>query len=111
MQFVVGDVTDMSQFESNYYDVLIDKSTIDALLCGDHSFVMTAKMLKEVSRVLKVGGIYFVISYGPPETRIFHLEREFLSFSIKQYKLFYDQETDEDKIHYVSICTKLPDAD
>lgn len=80
MQFVIGDVTDMSEFESNSFDVLIDKSTIDALLCGDNSFVMTAKMLGEVQRVLKVGGIYFVISYGAPETRVFHLEREFLSF-------------------------------
>jgi len=26
---------------------LIDKSTIDAILCGENSFVMTAKMLKE----------------------------------------------------------------
>lgn len=48
MRFEVADITDMPQFEDNSFDVLIDKSTIDALLCGESSFVMTAKMLKEV---------------------------------------------------------------
>ena len=62
--------------------MVIDKSTIDALLCGDQAFIMTAKMLKEVTRVLKVKGRYFAVSYGTPESRLFHLEREFLSWDI-----------------------------
>lgn len=67
MKFVTGDVTDMHMFKDNQFDILIDKSTIDALLCGDDSFLMTAKMLKEAQRVLKVGGVYLAISYGSPE--------------------------------------------
>jgi hypothetical protein len=35
-------------FENNSFDILIDKSTIDALLCGEESFIMAAKMIKEV---------------------------------------------------------------
>jgi ubiquinone/menaquinone biosynthesis C-methylase UbiE len=46
---------------------------MDAILCGSESFMNTAKMAKEVQRVLKTGGIYMVISYGSPENRIFHL--------------------------------------
>ena len=36
------DITDMSYFESNTFDVAIDKSTIDALLCGDDSYIKVA---------------------------------------------------------------------
>lgn len=48
MKFIVGDIINMHMFENNSFDFLIDKSTIDALLCGEDSFIMTAKMLKEV---------------------------------------------------------------
>lgn len=47
MEWHVVDITDMSIFESNSFDIAIDKSTIDALLCGNDSFLMVAKMLKE----------------------------------------------------------------
>lgn len=35
------------QFEDDSFDLIIDKSTIDAILCGNHSFSRTARMLKE----------------------------------------------------------------
>ena len=47
MDYIVMDITDMSEFESNTFDLVIDKSTMDALLCGDDSFVKVAQMLKE----------------------------------------------------------------
>ena len=68
----------MPEFEDNSFDMAIDKSTIDALLCGEDSFVMVAKMLKETQRILKPDGVYFAISYGKPESRLFHLGHPFL---------------------------------
>ena len=47
MNFIVMDITDMSEIESNTFDLVIDKSTMDALLCGNDSFVKVAQMLKE----------------------------------------------------------------
>ena len=41
----VMDVMDM-KFESDFFDLIIDKSTIDALLCGDHAFLYVALMMK-----------------------------------------------------------------
>ena len=35
MKYQVADVTNMPEFETNSFDIMIDKSTIDALLCGD----------------------------------------------------------------------------
>ena len=78
MVFQVGDVTNMPEFEDASFDLAIDKSTIDALLCGDNSFIMVAKMMKEAQRVLKTDGIYFAISYGKPESRSFHFSHPFL---------------------------------
>jgi len=66
------DVRDL-KYEDNTFDLAIDKSTIDALLCGDNSFINVAIMIKEVQRILKTGGIYMIISYGQPENRNLHL--------------------------------------
>lgn len=61
------------KYDDKFFDVVIDKSTMDALLCGDLSFLNVAIMTKEVQRVLKQGGVYLIISYGQPENRIAHL--------------------------------------
>jgi len=66
------DVRDL-KYKDETFDLAIDKSTIDALLCGYHSFLNVAIMIKEIQRVLKVGGIYLIISYGQPENRVMHL--------------------------------------
>lgn len=114
MVYEVMDVCDMT-YPDGYFDIAIDKSTIDALLCGDNAFLNVARMTKEVQRVLKPGGVYFVISYGKPENRDFHLEREHLSFTLKEYALYpseaVTEEQKEEKSHYIYICTKKEDAD
>jgi ubiquinone/menaquinone biosynthesis C-methylase UbiE len=97
------DVRDIKYPKENF-DFIVDKSTIDAILCGESSFVNVAKMLNEVQRVLKPNGIYMIISYGQPENRVFHLEREHLKFEISIYsiKKDYKVENDEDKLEKVS---------
>ena len=82
MTWETMDVMNMS-YSDNSYDIAIDKSTIDALLCGSHAFVNVAKMTREVQRVLKPGGYYFVISYGKPENRNCHFERDHLDFTFE----------------------------
>ena len=66
MIFKVMDVTNMSELESNTFDLAIDKSTIDTLLTSENAFMNVMMMLKETQRVLKTGGHYFAISYGSP---------------------------------------------
>ena len=110
----------MSVFESNTFDIAIDKSTIDALLCGDESFLKVAQMLKETQRVLKVDGIYFAISYGKPESRSFHFVQPFLSFENREF-ILYDSTAEEEekelesshlaqnKARITQISTWIPD--
>lgn len=73
MKWKVADALSMPEYKDESYDVVIEKSTLDAILCGDKSFLNAAKMLKEVQRILKTGGLYIIISYGSPENRLFHL--------------------------------------
>ena len=47
MHWVVMDITEMDEFDDDSFDLAIDKSTIDALLCGEDTHLMVAKMLKE----------------------------------------------------------------
>jgi ubiquinone/menaquinone biosynthesis C-methylase UbiE len=66
------DVCDL-MYPDNYFDCIIDKSTIDAILCGDNAYLNTALLLKEAQRVIKEdSGKYIAISYGKPETRSIH---------------------------------------
>ena len=112
MSFEVMDVRDL-KYENNSIDLAVDKSTIDALLCGENSYINVAKMIKEVQRVLKVGGYYMIISYGSPENRVVHLERKFEDFDVQIYSIKnnYFEDDDYDKVHYIYLCKKLKGAD
>lgn len=83
MKWKVADALNMPEFKDESFDVVIEKSTLDAILCGDKSFLNAAKMLKEVQRILKTGGLYIIISYGSPENRLFHL------VTSKNHQFFY----------------------
>ena len=100
------DIRDMP-YEDNFFDLIIDKSTMDALLCGDESFLNVAIMTKEIQRVLKISSVYMIISYGLPENRLMHLEREHLAFEISIYtikKEINEDGQDKDKVFYYFIC-------
>ena len=115
MTWHVMNVTDMREFEDNTFDLAFDKSTIDAILCGDDSFVNVAMMMKETQRVLKVGGHYFAVSYGQPDARSYHFQHPFLHFLNREFILYdSDCQTDEEKqnqCHYIYVSKKLDGAD
>lgn len=115
MHFDQMDVRNL-KYKDETFDLVIDKSTMDALLCGENSYANVAQMTKEISRVLKIGGYYLVISYGKPEYRVLHLKREHLDFDVQVFSIKRD-DTSEDVdcgdnkeakkiVHYVYICCK-----
>lgn len=76
MLYEVMDCTSMTEIADSSIDIVIDKSTIDALLCGDNAYFKVAMMMKDIQRVLKPEtGLYIGISYGKPESRGIHFER------------------------------------
>ena len=82
------DIMDLT-YEDKAFDLVIDKSTIDALLCGDYSFSNVALMTKEIQRVTKIAGIYMVISYGQPENRLMHLVNNLYNYYRKEIILAF----------------------
>ena len=65
MVWEVADCTDLSQFEDDSFDAVIDKTLLDALCCSSDAVDIVPKMLAEVGRVLKPnGGQYMIISFS-----------------------------------------------
>lgn len=56
------------------FNAVVDKGTLDSVLCGEGSTANVAKMCMEISRVLKPNGVYFICSYGVPDNRLQVLE-------------------------------------
>ena len=62
-------VMDMKDLSSSEFMTILDKGTLDSVLCGDNAVPMAAKMMSEIYRVLAPGGHYICISFGDPEHR------------------------------------------
>ncbi|XP_040995109.1 EEF1A lysine methyltransferase 4-like [Juglans microcarpa x Juglans regia] len=75
LKYMQMDVRNMSFFPDESVDSVIDKGTLDSLMCSTDAPINSAQMLTEVSRVLKPGGIYMLITYGDPTVRMPHLSR------------------------------------
>lgn len=75
------------EYENEFFDFIIDKSTIDALICGKQAYKRTAQMLKECQRVLKTGGYYICVSFGQPLSRELHFKRPHLKFNLQTIKI------------------------
>ncbi|GLT60244.1 hypothetical protein SLA2020_330170 [Shorea laevis] len=82
LKYVEMDVRDMGAFEAGSFDAVIDKGTLDSILCGNNCRENATRMLEEVGRVLKDNGVYILITYGAPSYRL-PLLKESSLWSIK----------------------------
>ncbi|GAB4832490.1 hypothetical protein Ancab_006512 [Ancistrocladus abbreviatus] len=85
LKYMQMDVRDMSFFQDELFDGVIDKGTLDSLMCGTDAPISAARMLGEVCRLLKPGGIYMLITYGDPTVRMPHLNRSVYNWKIELY--------------------------
>ena len=67
MVWEVMDATKMS-YPDQYFDVILDKGTLDALISGRNYDICEA-MLRDCMRVTKDTGQLILITYGSPEGR------------------------------------------
>jgi EEF1A lysine methyltransferase 4 len=115
MQFMRMNALKMT-FEDASFDAIIDKGTLDSILCGDRSSIMAHRMLSQVYRVLTAGGVYIVISYGPPENRLKYFNKPQFKWEVFCYKiakpvlsntftLAMDQ-PDDPGVHYIYVCQR-----
>ena len=85
--FVVGDCRDMPNFGDGEFDVILDKGTLDAILCGADSNKHQNTMLTELNRLLKRGGVFVLITYGQPSSRLPYLEKAKYCWSVEHRAL------------------------
>ncbi|KAJ9154656.1 hypothetical protein P3X46_027972 [Hevea brasiliensis] len=78
LKYIQMDVRDMSTFQTGSFDAVIDKGTLDSILCGNNSRQNAAKMLEEVWRVLRDKGVYILVTYGAPVYRLRFLRESYL---------------------------------
>ena len=106
-------VTSLSYPDASF-DAVLDKGTLDCLLCGESSTANTAKYMSEVSRVLKPGGLFLVVTYGSPENRLSYLEGDYgwttsvntLPKPVINAEGLPEVQVDESQVHYVFLCRK-----
>ena len=102
-------------FPDETFDVVVDKGTLDSVLCGEGSTANVAKMCGEVSRVLKPTGCFFIVSYGVPDNRLNYLEKEDVySWNVTVHTVAkptvsaaaVPSSEDANGVHYIYVCTK-----
>ena len=86
MRYVSMDICAMG-FENASFDIIIDKGTLDSVLCGEGATENIHKALKEVSRVLKPQGTFICVSYGVPEYRLPYFENSDSRWAIEIQKI------------------------
>lgn len=112
----VMDVLDMKEIPDATYDAVVDKATLDSILCGENSSANAAKMLTGISRVLKSVGVYFCVSYGQPDNRMTYLDNEAYGWTVKVHTVAKptvsaasaaaSSKGDASAVHYVYVCQK-----
>lgn len=72
LKYSVADCRSMPQYKDSSFDAVIDKGTMDAILCGDQSVENCRRLFAECSRVIRPGGTMISITYGDPLSRLFY---------------------------------------
>ncbi|KAH1219746.1 EEF1A lysine methyltransferase 4 [Glycine max] len=74
LKYMQMDVRDMSLFPDESFDGVIDKGTLDSLMCGTDAPISAAQMLAE-------------ITYGDPTVRMPHISRPVFNWKITLYNI------------------------
>ena len=109
------------EFQPAEFDAIIDKATIDSILCGDESDINCEKALARISRVLKPGGVFICVSYGQPQHRDKLFKRTELGFDVTVHKIakptistsitISNDDRDYPNLHFVYMCVKKGESD
>lgn len=106
--------------DAGTYDAVIDKGTLDSILCGDGSGPNADQMLSEIHKALSPTGVYICISYGVKESRMSYLQKKDYSWTvfchqvakptISTSQVVSTESKDEKNFHWVYVMKKQPSA-
>ena len=69
IKYLEMNILEMKEFLNEEFSVIIDKGTLDSVLCGENAIPLVDKMMKEVYRVLSSNGVFICISYADEDHR------------------------------------------
>ena len=69
MEHVVMDVRRMNSLSTDYYDLILDKGTLDCLFSSFNFYNDVPMALSEIFRVMRPGGMYMCMSHGGKDGR------------------------------------------
>jgi len=101
LNFLKMDVMDL-KMEDNSMELVIDKGTLDAVLFNENFEDRAFQMNKEISRILKLGGHFIMISFARPKHRLKFLCHKEFSWSVELAHQFNKQRN----LFYLYILTK-----
>jgi len=106
-------------FQDATFEAVIDKGTLDSILCGDGSGPNAAQMLNEIHRVLKPNGVYICISYGVKDQRNDYFANKDFKWTVYHHKVakptistsqvVASERNEEKNFHWVYIMRKQGD--
>lgn len=83
LNFQEMDVRKMD-FKKGAFDIVVDKGTLDAILCGSDSAKNADSMLSECHRVLAPKGVFVIVTYGTPQSRMSYSDKPKFGWKITQ---------------------------
>lgn len=109
MEYQTQDVCELA-LPDNSFDCVIDKATLDSLLCGEDALERADKALRNIFRVLRPQGYYICVSYAGPDMRMSYFTTENLDWDVEVREILkprlLDNQAAVDDFHYIYICKK-----
>jgi EEF1A lysine methyltransferase 4 len=84
-KYQVADCRSMPEFPDGSFASVIDKGTLDSILCSSNSDANATNIVLEVARVLRPGGTFVLITYGHPRSRLRHLDTHGIDWIIQTF--------------------------
>ena len=66
----------MEHIPEDCFDIIIDKALFDTLLCYENNLNKVEEYLSEIYRVIKLNGVFIIISHGLPLSRLDYFDQE-----------------------------------
>ncbi|CAK0909237.1 unnamed protein product, partial [Prorocentrum cordatum] len=108
LQWLVADVTRMTEFADESFDAVLDKSVLDTMACGENAPAVIDAYLRQVLRVLRPDGVMLCVSYSAPASRREYFRQPHLQFTLKEV-LIPPRDTAASK-HYAYVLRKASES-
>lgn len=110
LSFVEMDIGDMN-FAAGSIDAVLDKACLDSILCCEEAQKQAEKIIAQIYKVLRPGGMFLLVATNHSETKLKMLERTEFEWNviveaIPKPGLLNLPLDDDVSYHYVFICRK-----